>query len=114
MSVIWATRGREWGFRFLLKGGQADPLSLFEATIGELGQSIEGVVHVGDRVAVRFSDPEGRTDRAGRAITHDFVLSGDAAAGIESVEDARVALWPVVAAEYQAVWDKPTAPAPLD
>ena len=26
MSLIWATRGRTWGFRFLLNGGFADPL----------------------------------------------------------------------------------------
>ena len=28
--LIWATRGRSWGFRFLLKGGLSDPLMAYE------------------------------------------------------------------------------------
>ena len=30
MSLIWATRGRTWGFRFLRDGGFPDPLPVYD------------------------------------------------------------------------------------
>ena len=30
MTLIWATRGRTWGFRFLRDGGLEDPLDTYE------------------------------------------------------------------------------------
>ena len=35
-SVIWATRGRTWGFRFLLDAGLSDPLADYERAFGDL------------------------------------------------------------------------------
>src|SRR5690606_6305373 len=29
-NLVWATRGRSWGFRFLLNGGLSDPLPTYE------------------------------------------------------------------------------------
>ena len=40
-------------------------------------------------VALRFPDPAGRRDASGRTIPHDFVLFGDWAEGIESVDEGR-------------------------
>ena len=112
MIVIWATRGREWGFRFLRRGGLSDPLPPYEAAFAELEGEPEGVRRIGDRVALRFADPQGRTDRAGRVIPHDFVLSGDLAARVHSVADGIAEVWPMVAAEYAGVWENPTPPSP--
>lgn len=114
MSMIWATRGKTWGFRFLRRGGLSDPLPSYEAAFAELEGQPEGLARVGDRVALRFPDPEGRTDRAGRVIPHDFVLSGDLAARVHSVADGIAEVWPLVAEEYAGVWDLATPPPSTD
>lgn len=54
--------------------------------------------------------PEGRTDRSGRVIPHDFVLTGDLAARIHSVTDRLMEVWPLVPEKYARVWDRATAP----
>lgn len=112
-GFIWATRGRSWGFRFLRRAGLDDPLAAYEeafATIGDEPEAWSGVV---GRVAVRFPDPEGRRDAAGRVIPHDFVLFGRWAEGITSLDDGRHRIWPEVADEFEHTWDAhdpPTAP----
>lgn len=65
MRFIWATRGRDWGFTFLRDGGLADPLPTYEAAFAGTNPTL---------TTMRFNDPEGRTDRAGRVIEHDFVF----------------------------------------
>ncbi len=30
MKIIWATRGKTWGYKFLLDGQFADPLPVYE------------------------------------------------------------------------------------
>ncbi|WP_243695144.1 hypothetical protein [Agromyces protaetiae] len=60
---------------------------------------------------MRFVDPEGRTDRAGRIIPHDFVLSGELAERVGSVEDGLAEVWPLVADEYARVWDLASPPS---
>lgn len=67
--------------------------------------------YLGDRVALRFPDPEHRTDAAGRTIPHEFVLSGKEADGVCSLDEGRARIWPVVAGEYAEVWDAAEAPA---
>lgn len=65
MRFIWATRGRDWGFTFLRDGGLTDPLPTYEAAFAGTNPTL---------TTLRFNDPEGRTDRAGRVIEHDFVF----------------------------------------
>ncbi len=112
--MIWATRGRTWGFRFLRTGGLGDPLPSYEAAFAELDGQREGVARLGDRVALRFLDPEDRADRSGRVIPHDFVLCGDLAARVHSVADGIAEVWPLVAEEYGQVWDTVTPPISSD
>jgi len=114
MSFIWATRGRNWGFRFLRRHGLGDPLPVYEAAFVKLAGEPDGVARAGDCVALRFADPEGRTDRSRRAISHDFVLFGDLARGVESVADGRERVWPLVAEDYARVWSLAIAPRPFD
>lgn len=113
-GVLWATRGRTWGFRFLLDGGLADPLPTYEQAVSPLGDQRSGRVGDNHRVAVRFPDPEGRRDRSGRLIPHDFVVSGDLSERITSVDDALDVLWPVVAAAYARVWQSERPPGAED
>jgi hypothetical protein len=105
MSIIWATRGRTWGFRFLLSGGLNDPLPTYEAVFSRVSFQQEAWMRIGDRVALRLLDPLDRTDQAGRVIPHDFVLSDSDAANIQSVADGRKFIWPQVAEKFARVWD---------
>src|SRR5699024_11890142 len=59
----------------------------------------------GCQVALRLPDPEGRNDQSGRLIIHEFVIEGSAAQGVETPEDGRERIWPLVAAEYAEVYD---------
>lgn len=104
MSLIWATRGRAWGFRFLLDGGFDDPLPAYEqAFAGMLGEPA-GCQRVGEWVALRFPDPLDRQDAAGRVIPHDFVVLGELAGGIAGDDDGRDKVWPLVSDLYAKVW----------
>jgi hypothetical protein len=55
-----------------------------------------------------------RKDAAGRVIPHEFVVSGDLADEIESVEDGLQQLWPLVAGAYARVWDAEGPPSLAD
>jgi len=104
VTLLWATRGRTWGFRFLRHDGQGDPLLEYERGFATFGSDDEGVSRVGDRVALRFTDPEGRCDRSGRVIPHEFVVSGELAAEVGTVDDGLRVVWPLVRDEYAKIW----------
>ena len=112
--LIWATRGRSWGFRFLLKGGLSDPLVVYERSFADLEDEPTTCHRVAGNVALRFPDPLGRTDASGRVIPHEFVVFGDLADAIESVEDGLQQVWPLVAEAYAGVWDTERAPSDAD
>ena len=112
MNLIWATRGRIWGFRFLKSGGVDDPLPVYDAAFSSL-DGPNFFHRVGKAVALRFSDPLMRRDRAGRVIPHDFVVFTPLADEIHSVEDGLEKVWPLVSDEYARVWELPTPP-PVD
>ena len=48
MRFIWATRGRDWGFKFLRDGGFSDPLPIYEAAFEGTDPSLS---------TLRFDDP---------------------------------------------------------
>lgn len=104
MNLIWATRGRSWGFRFLLKGGYPDPLSAYEHAFASVEDEPTGCWRVGNDVALRFPDPLNREDAAGRVIPHDFVVLGTLANEIRSVDDGLQRVWPLVADIYARMW----------
>lgn len=112
--LIWATRGRSWGFRFLLRGGMSDPLLEYERIFRELADDPLTYGRAGEKVALRFPDPGGRRDTAGRVIPHEFVVSGDLAHHLESAEDGRDQVWPLVEVVYARVWSATTPPADAD
>ena len=57
--LIWATRGRAWGFRFLLDGGLRDPLPEFERVFATMPDTEALCSRTDGAVAVRFPDPLG-------------------------------------------------------
>jgi hypothetical protein len=110
--IIWATRGQSWGFRFLLDAGLSDPLADYERAFGELRDAPTVWRREGGHVALRIPDPLGRQDAAGRVIPHEFVVFGDLADAVNSVEDGLRTIWPLVSETYASVWksaDPPTA-----
>ena len=110
-GLIWATRGRTWGFRFLLDGGLSDPLLEYERVFADLGEDPRAFSRVTGKVALRFPDPLERRDAAGRVIPHDFVVSGDLANDIQSAGEGRQQVWPLVAEVYVRVWDAEDPPS---
>lgn len=110
MNFIWATRGRTWGFRFLRTGDLPDPFDVYEAAFAGTEDTIDTFRNRGTTVAVRFADPNGRRDRAGRVIPHEFVILTPDAARFDTAEETRAALWDAVAEQYATIWDQPTAP----
>lgn len=110
MRLIWATRGHDWGFRFLRDAGFEDPLPAYEKAFENTGGGPEEFRRIGDGVAVRFPDPEGRKDRSGRLIPHDLVVYGELAAEIHSVDDALRMVWPQIAPVFDRAWAEPEGP----
>jgi hypothetical protein len=111
MSLIWATRGRTWGFKFLRDGGFPDPLPEYDKAFSGVEDEPEAWRRVAEAVALRFPDPLGRQDVAGRVIPHEFVVFGPLADGIDSVEDGLRLVWPLVADAFARVWDLPKPPS---
>jgi hypothetical protein len=108
MKVIWATRGRSWGFRFLRDGGCEDPLRVYDDVFSGIGDQPEAWRRVAEKGALRFPDPLGRQDRAGRVISHDFVIFEPLADQINSVEEGRRLVWDEVANQFDP--DLPMSP----
>lgn len=112
--LIWATRGRSWGFRFMLDAGLSDPLPEYERAFGELRDGPTAWLRVAGRVAFRFPDPLGRRDSAGRVIPHEFIVFGDLGSAIDSVESGVREIWPVVSDTYSRFWDAEHPPSDAD
>lgn len=111
MNLIWATRGRTWGFRFLRNGECEDPLPVYDDAFSGVGDEPEVWRRLAQKGALRIPDPLGRQDRVGRIIPHDFVVLGPMADEIDSVEEGRRLIWPQVAQEFDTVWELPKPPS---
>lgn len=107
IALIWATRGKNWGFRFLRTGGRSNPLEVYEAAFSGVEDTPEAFQGIADTVAFRFLDPEERRDSAGRVIPHEFVLFPPLSANVSSVEDGFHLVWPLVKDDFARDWEKP-------
>lgn len=107
MRFIWATRGRTWGFRFLRRGGFIDALPEYSAAFAEFEGASQMWNRDGGVIALRFEDPLGRKDRAGRVIPHDFVIFGAEAIDVDSLSSGINLVWPLVEDEYAHNYDLP-------
>ncbi|ORI14608.1 hypothetical protein BJD99_05670 [Rhodococcus sp. 1163] len=90
------------------------PLPEYERAFAELADEPAAWRRNGQVVAVRFPDPEGRRDAAGRVIPHEFVVFGDGADVVNSVYDGEQHLWPLVEQSFEHVWDADTTPSFAD
>jgi hypothetical protein len=114
MKIIWATRGRTWGFQFRRRAGLSDPLAVYGAAFVGLENERKACRRHGDTVALRFEDPLKRRDSAGRIIPHDFVVYQPLAKQVTSVEDGLRVVWPLVADEFARDWELPKPPIVTD
>ena len=111
MNLVWATRGRSWGFRFLLDGGFSDPLQPYDQAFTGTEGELTVCRRVGTHVALRFADPLGRCDDVGRVIPHDIVVLPPLAADVHSVVDGQRLVWPLLAGTFARVWDLAQPPS---
>jgi hypothetical protein len=111
IDFIWATRGKNWGFRFLRTAGRSRPLSIYEAAFSGVGDTMEAFQANAATVALRFPDPEKRRDAAGRVIPHEFVLFSPLPRMVSSVDDGFNLVWPLVKDDFARDWEQPTPPA---
>lgn len=109
--LIWATRGRNWGFRFLLGAGLDDPLLEYERAFGGDSDAAEAFHRSADSMAVRFPDPLKRRDSAGRVIPHEIVAFGADVDLVESLDAGIRELWPRVSGIYAQIWDSDDPPS---
>lgn len=104
MIRLWATRGHSWGFRFLINASGSDPLLEYMPAFADLeGKTVAYREHSG-QVSLRFPDPLGRRDRAGRVIPHEVLLDGDEASLANSFENGVRLVWPLLAEKYADVY----------
>lgn len=88
----------------------SDPLAAYESAFAGLENEREVCRRVDDAVALRFEDPLGRKDRAGRVIPHEFVVFTPLADEVDSLDDGLRLIWPLVADEFASEWnlDRPS------
>jgi hypothetical protein len=89
----------------------SDPLSAYEQLFANIEDEPATCRRAAEKVALRFPDPLGRRDAAGRVIPHEFVVLGDVAQEIHSVEDGLRQVWPRVASAYAQIWDADSPPS---
>lgn len=97
-----------------MDGGSADPLVVYERVFADLEEEPTAWRRAEGKVALRFPDPMGRQDSAGRVISHEFVVFGDLANDIQSAEEGRQRVWPLVAEAYARVWDAESPPSVVE
>ena len=108
--LIWATRGRTWGFRFLLDAGLADPLTVYEQAFAGLPEDRSVVLNDGESAILRFPDPAGHKDHSGRVIPHEVIVLGSAATLIDSLESGIALVWALLGETYSELWDAERPP----
>ena len=109
--IIWATRGRHWGFKFLLDAGLKEPLHTYDHLFEGVSERASAFRREGTTAVLRFPDPEGRRDTAGRVIPHEFIVFNDATAVIDSAEAGQRVIWPLVAESYSRIWETKEPPS---
>ena len=110
-DFILSTRSRDHGHTFLKKGGLPDAMYEYERAgfghgrANEHGEFFSRYGQNSEKVAARFTDPEGLKDRASRPIFHEVVVPKSMASQISSLDDVREKVWPLLKDEYRRFYD---------
>jgi hypothetical protein len=118
-SILWSTRGYNWGFRFPLqpqKYGKdcQDWLEHYEKMFEQFGDDdnrvINGYLNIDNKeipfIAVRFKDPEERKDISGRIIPHEVAVIGDDTQNLINLNsfELKNAVWILVSDTYSKIY----------
>lgn len=104
MNLVWAAGGFVRGTRIIRAPDGVDGLAVYEAAVPRLAMDAEAVAAWREGYALRFLDPDGRRDRAGRPIVHEVVIL-DPLAVPDHVPTAVAEVWPEIRDEYAELWD---------
>ncbi|WP_414542709.1 hypothetical protein [Nostoc sp. CCY0012] len=114
-TILWSTRGRDWGFRMLLqpKIPCDDWLLPYEAmfnhTSTEDTKLSRGKVTIHGNhvpyVAVTFADPESRKDRAGRIIPHKIAIVGEESNKFQDFDSVQKDVWQKLSSVYAQLYE---------
>lgn len=111
MIAFWATRGHEWGNRLLRKPAVEKPLEQFEAHLALLSDEDDSLAPIPGGYALRFTDPEGRHDRAGRPIHHEVVVLDEPGPPPVDLNAAVSRVWPEIRNDYARLWGNGNSPS---
>jgi hypothetical protein len=103
-NVIMLTRGKYTGQTFLKKGDTPNFFTHWEnAFINEVGNPNAGSAFqrlTNGSIAAAFKDPEDRFDFSGRPISHQVIIPRSMASDIESIDDVKTKIWPLLKDSY--------------
>lgn len=108
-SLIHVSRGKNRGFTFLAEGGTKTYLAAYDKFNLSSESGKEFLIRAKDgsgELGVRIQDPLGRRDFAGRSIPHDIVIPASMAEGINSVDDVKSKIWPLLKDTYSAFYEE--------
>jgi len=80
-----------WENAFVKEVGNSDTASVFQ-------KLSEG------KIAAAFKDPEDRRDFSGRPISHQVIIPKSMTSGIESIDDVKKKIWPILKDSYDAFY----------
>ena len=115
-TLLWSTRGRDWGFRMLLypqmpcEDWLVSYQSMFKQSSSDEAQFRRGQVELGQGrnvpyVAVKFTDPQSRTDRAGRLIPHEIAVIGEESKNFKDFNSVKEAVWKILSDTYTKLYE---------
>lgn len=115
-TILWSTRGRDWGFRMLLLPQlscsdwlDAHHRMFQENTVTEEYQVNQGNIKLSSNltvpyIALSFPDPEQRKDRAGRIIPHEIALFGEEIQAFQDIRSAVNEIWKTLSSTYAILY----------
>jgi hypothetical protein len=118
-SVLWSTRGYNWGFRFPLQPQKyekycQDWLEHYEKMFEQFGDDdnrvVNGYLKIDNKetpfIAIRFKDPEDRNDISGRIIPHEVAIIGDDTQNLRSLNSLELknAVWTLLSDTYSNIY----------
>jgi hypothetical protein len=118
-SILWSTRGYNWGFRFPLQPQKyrkycQDWLEHYEKMFEQFGDDdnrvVNGYLKIDNKeipfIAIRFKDPEERKDISGRIIPHEVAIIGDDTQSLKSLDSLELknAAWSLLSDTYSEMY----------
>lgn len=110
-DIVHFSRGRNRGFIAVQRGGLKDPVSeFFRAGFDGNTFQPDELRRFGknnEKIAVEFLDPSGRRDFSGRPIPHSVIIPKGLSDGIETMDDVKTKIWPLLKDVYDYIYEAP-------